>query len=244
MKARKRIRHIVIPDCQVKPGEDMSHLDWVGNYIAAKRPDVVVNLGDFADMPSMSGYDVGKAAAEGQRYAADVAAVRAADKRLTRPWRKLDCRRELLLGNHENRINREREAQPRFRDTLSVKDLGFEANGWRVRPFLEVVTIDGIDYSHYFTSGEMGRPVSSAAALLRVRHRSAVMGHVQRRDVAIHRETQHTAVFAGICYRSPQAYLGPQGNVQRPGIWMFNEVRDGVFDPMFVSLEFLAEEYS
>ena len=69
-------KHIVIPDCQVRPDVELSHLTWIGNYIAAKHPDVVVNLGDFADMPSLSSYDVGKASAEGKRYAKDVEAAK------------------------------------------------------------------------------------------------------------------------------------------------------------------------
>ena len=52
--------HAVIPDCQVKPGQDYSFLRWVGNYLAEKKPDVIVQIGDFADMPSLSSYDVGK----------------------------------------------------------------------------------------------------------------------------------------------------------------------------------------
>ncbi len=52
--------HAIIPDCQVKDGVDLSYLTWVGKYLAEKKPDVIVQIGDFADMPSLSSYDVGK----------------------------------------------------------------------------------------------------------------------------------------------------------------------------------------
>ena len=48
------MRHLIIPDCQVRPGDDLSFLNWIGQYIIDKKPDVIVHLGDFADMPSLS----------------------------------------------------------------------------------------------------------------------------------------------------------------------------------------------
>lgn len=97
---------------------------------------------------------------------------------------------------------------------------------------------------HYFTSGVMGRPVNSAAALLRERLGSATMGHVQHTDIAIHKKTQHMALFCGICYLHDEDYLGPQGNDTRRQIVMKHEVSDGRYDPMFVSLKFLQGRYS
>ena len=68
--------HLIIPDCQVKPGVPIDHLRWAGNYAAEKKPDVIINIGDFADMPSLSSYDVGKKSFEGRTYQADVEASR------------------------------------------------------------------------------------------------------------------------------------------------------------------------
>lgn len=240
--------HMVIPDCQVRPDVPYDHLSWIGNYAAEKRPDVIVNLGDFADMPSLSGYAVGKAQAEGKRYHEDVQAAKDAMQLLLKPIRRLrrQDRPELVLtlGNHEERIDREAENNPRWKGFLSSKDLGYQEAGWRVVPFLGVVDLDGIQYSHFFVSGAMGRPVSSAAALLRIRQRSAVMGHVQRVDLAVHPNTQYIGMFAGICYQHDEPYLTPQGNNTKRGIWMLHEVHDGTFDPMFVSLDFLKRRYS
>ena len=50
----------VIPDCQIKEGVPTEHLEWAGQYIADKKPDVIVNIGDFWDMPSLSSYDKGR----------------------------------------------------------------------------------------------------------------------------------------------------------------------------------------
>jgi hypothetical protein len=150
----------------------------------------------------------------------------------------------LTLGNHENRIDREADSNPKLLGTISTDDLCYPEFGWRVWPFLKVVRIEQIDYAHYFISGSMGRPVSSAAALLRTRQSSAVMGHVQRQDLAIHPFTQNIALFSGICYTHDETYLTPQNDTAcKRGIWVLNEVGGGTFDPMFVSLEFLRRNY-
>ena len=70
--------HLIIPDTQAKPGVPMDHLGWIGEYIVERKPDVIVHLGDHADMPSLSSYDVGKRVFEGRRYVADIEAANAA----------------------------------------------------------------------------------------------------------------------------------------------------------------------
>ena len=69
------MKHLVIPDCQVKPGISVKYLENIGKYIVEKLPDVIVCIGDFADMPSLSSYDIGKKSFEGRTYKADIKAV-------------------------------------------------------------------------------------------------------------------------------------------------------------------------
>ena len=63
----KPMKHMVIPDCQVTPDTPTDHLRWIGEYMVEKKPDLVVCLGDFADMESLSSYDIGKKSYEGRR---------------------------------------------------------------------------------------------------------------------------------------------------------------------------------
>lgn len=239
--------HLVIPDCQIHDGVPTEHLEWIGQYIADKRPDVIVCIGDFADMPSLCSYDRGKKRSEGQRYVKDIEAARSAMERLTTPFRSLagyQPRMVLTLGNHEDRITRAVEDFAVIECAIGLHDLAYESFGWEVYPFLEVVKIDGIEYSHYFTSGPMGKACSSAAAVMRARQGSAVQGHVQHTDIFFHPKTQKFTLLAGTCYLHEEAYLGAQGNVQRRQIVMLHEVEDGRADPMFVSLEFLRRKYA
>ena len=66
------MKHLVIPDNQVKFGEDFTYLNRIGKFMVEKKPDVVIHLGDFADMESLSTYDVGKKTFEGKRYVANI----------------------------------------------------------------------------------------------------------------------------------------------------------------------------
>lgn len=239
--------HCVIPDVQAKPGVPLEHLEWAGKYIADKKPDVIVCIGDFADMPSLSSYDKGKRSAENKRYKADIEAVHYAMELLMTPIVNepgYKPRLVMTLGNHEARITRFGDDNPAMYGVATIGDLGYEAWGWEVYPFLEVVEIDGIEYSHYFTTGVMGRAASSAAAMLRERQKSCTMGHVQTYDVAMHKKTQNRAIMAATFYQHDEDYLGPQGNDCRRHILFKHEVRNGKFDLMEVSLEYLRKKYA
>ncbi len=246
MRERIGRMHIVIPDVQVRPGVPLEHLMWVGNYIAEKRPDAVICIGDFADMESLSKYDMGTIRGENKRLQRDLIVAREAMDRLTQPFKLPDYQPELHLtmGNHEERLDRFANEHPYLEEVVGTHMLNYAAWGWKVHPFLKPVSVDGVDYCHYFITGESGRPVTSAAALLRRRHRSAVMGHNQKTDVAFHPVTHQWAIFSGICNLHDEHYLGPQGNNVRRQILVLHEVEDGRFDPMFVSLKFLRKAYS
>src|SRR3990167_1076141 len=95
-------KHLVIPDCQVKPGVDLDYLRWIGNYCVKKQPDVIVCLGDFADMPSLSSYDMGKKSFEGRRYKDDIKAAQTGMQTLLKPLWDFN---EKAARNHEKRYN-------------------------------------------------------------------------------------------------------------------------------------------
>jgi hypothetical protein len=251
-------KHLVIPDTQVKPGVPLDHLTWAGKYIVDKKPDTVIMIGDFADMESLGMYDVGKKAFEGRRYKADLeAAHQGMDLLLSPLWdfnrnakknheKQYHPRLVLTLGNHEERIDRVVEADPKLEGVLSLKDLEYEEFGWEVIPYLEPVIIDGVAYCHYFTSGTLGKPVTSAAALLSKKHQSCVMGHVQGRQIAYGTRAdgkQITGLFVGGFYQHDEAYLKWQGNKHWRGLWVLHEVEDGSFDEMPVSMKYLQRKY-
>lgn len=251
-------KHLVIPDVQIRPGDDTGFLTAIGNYIVAKQPDTVVCIGDFADMPSLSSYDQGKKSFEGRRYLSDVEATKDAMLALFAPIDEHNYRQrkngkkqykpnyQLTLGNHENRIDRAVDADSKLEGVLSVEHLGY-SNRWVVHPFLDVVVLDGVAYSHYFVTGVAGRPASSAAAQFRRTNMSAIAGHQQ--GLQIHTGNRAdgarlTNIIAGSCYEHNEDYLGPQGNQHWRGILVCHDVNDGEFDLMPVSLKYLKEKYA
>ena len=252
------MKHYIIPDTQVTPDSPTEHLRWAGEYAVKHRPDVIIHIGDHWDFPSLSSYDKGTKSFEGRRYLKDVNSGKAAMEVFMKPiWEEQARLRSnkktiwkprmvFLLGNHENRITRAIESSPELEGLMSFDDLGLEAMGWEVIPFLQVEVIDGVAYSHYFTSGVMGRPVSSARALVTKKMMSCVMGHVQDRDIAYARRGDGkgvTGLFAGIFYVHDQGYLTPQTNGSWRGVWMLNEVKDGCFDELPISLDYLHRKY-
>ena len=248
----------VIPDCQVKPGHSYDYLHRVGRYLAEKKPDVIVNIGDFADMPSLSSYDVGKKSFEGRTYQADVEATIEAMSVLMSPIRQLQLKQSknkkkiynprlvLTLGNHENRINRAIENDRKLEGLISTDDLSYEAFGWEVYEFLEVVLIEEVAFSHYFSSGTMGRPASTANAQLNRKHMSCVAGHQQGLQIATGYRADGrmlTSIIAGSCYEHDEDYMGPQGNKHWRGILMLHNVSEGSFDLTTVPLHYLEKKY-
>lgn len=249
---------LVIPDAQVKPGTPTEHLKWLGNFIVDKRPDVIVNIGDFADMPSLSSYDVGKKSFEGRRYKADVEATMKAMGDLMFPMFDLQRRQRVnkkrvyepelhfLLGNHEQRINRAVENDPKLEGTIDITDLNYETFGWKVHPFLAVVDLYGVAFSHYFTTGTAGRPASTANAQLNKQHQSCVAGHQQGLQIATGKRADGallTSIIAGSFYLHDEEYLGQQGNKHWRGALMLHGVDNGEFDLNLLPMRYLKERY-
>src|SRR5688572_13197523 len=134
-------KHAVIPDTQDKPGVNTDHLEHIGNYLAEKEPDTIIVIGDWADMPSLSSYDIGTKYYEGRTYQADIEArIAAMQRMLARIEAKNGLRRRrglkpyrprgiLTLGNHEQRILRAIEKDRKLEGTISMADLCFEKFG-------------------------------------------------------------------------------------------------------------------
>lgn len=253
------MKHFIIPDCQVKPGQDLSYLRRVGQYIVDKQPEVIINIGDFADMPSLSSYDVGKRQFEGRRYRDDIIAADEGMCALLDPLMVYNYKQRqkkekqylprmvMILGNHEQRIQRAVDNDAKLEGVLSIEDLRYKDYGWEVHDFLEIVCIDGIAYSHYFITGIAGRPASTANAQLSKQHMSCVAGHQPGLQIATaHRSdgTRLTSIIAGSCYEHFEDYQGPQGNRYWRGVLMLHEVVDGQFDLMPVSLDYLKKKYN
>lgn len=253
-----------LPDFQVKSGVPLHYLEWIGEYILYKKPPLIVHSGDFADMPSLSTYDIGKKSFEGRRYIKDIESTRHAMDILLKPIRTYNARQKsfrqkqykprmvLTLGNHEDRITRAIESDAKLDGTMALSDLGYEEAGWEVYPFLQPVIIDNIAYCHFFPRGANGRvnqlTRGAPNALTQVKREmmSCTSGHMQGLDFGIYTAAGGRRLYgliAGSCYLHDENYMGFQGNSYWRGIVMKHEVEHGQYDPMFVSLKYLERKY-
>lgn len=251
----RRYTHIVIPDTQLSPTHSTSFMWSLGRYVGHRKPDVIVHLGDLGDFPSLSSWDKGKKAFEGRRYKADVAAINDGVDKFERGMRKeagpkYRPRKVLVCGNHENRIERAVEEDAKLEGVISFEKDIYLPN-WEVYPFLEVVEIHGISYSHFFPRGANGQVnqqkngAPSARVQLLREGGSCTAGHQQGLDVSCYplKGRLQWGIIAGSAYPWDEGYKSPQGNKHWRGLIVKQQVSRGEFYPMFPTLESIVSEF-
>lgn len=251
--------HLVIPDTQCRPGAPTDHLRWLGEYIIDRRPEVIVHLGDHWDMPSLSVYDTpGSLKMEGARYEDDIEAgnegmrlilgpLQSLQQKLKRnKERQYNPRLVLLRGNHEHRVIRAINQQPKFAGTIGYHHM--DTRGWEVHDFNVPVVIDGVAYSHFFPNPMSSKPWGGNAhnVLNKVSH-SFTQGHRQGMDSA-ERYNQVTGslmrgLIVGSFYLHDEEYKGAQGNHHYRGLIVKHRVRDGGYTKMEVDVDYLCSKY-
>lgn len=246
---RDGLRIAVVPDVQAMPGVSFTHLTAYGKYIAAKQPDVIVCIGDFGDFPSLSHFERGTLSFEGRRYKKDLNSFHEAMQTFLEPIRATSGytpRMEFTLGNHEDHIRRAWHEDAKLEGLISIDDLKLKEYGWRVHEFLQPISVAGVAFSHYFPSGQMGRPIGTSRALLTKLHMSAVAGHQQGWDIAYSRRADGgnmAGIIAGSFYQHSYSYLSPFTNAHWRGAFFLHETKNGQFDEMKLSLDFLLRKW-
>lgn len=252
-------KHLVIPDAHAKYGQNLRRFDWLGQIIVDELPDVIICIGDLADMESLSSYDRGTKGFEGRRYYKDLEAAHEAQRRIMAPIAKYNAKRKykkynprfvMTLGNHENRINRAINADQILDGTISVDDLKYKEFGWEVHDFLDEVVIDGVTYSHYFVSGVMARPIGGehpATMLLNKRHRSCTAGHLHLADWSQRTEAGGKHIMGLLCgcyLEDDEEYVPKSVNeMWWKGLVIKRNVKDGMYDPQFLSLNTIKRRF-
>ena len=251
------MRHFVIPDTQCKPHGSTTHLTGAGRYIIDKQPERIIHIGDHWDMPSFSSYDKGRKRAEGQRYFEDIKAGNDGMDALMAPIHAYNKRQKkngkkqykpdmhFMIGNHEERIIRYCEDNPEMHGHIGYHDFNLLDHGWTVHEFTVPVTLEGVAYAHYFYNPNTGRPYGGVCSTrLKNIGYSFTMGHQQGKDQAERYLTNgdaHRALVVGSFYPHEEHYKGPQGNAHWRGCIMKNEVKEGNYDIMELSLKYLTE---
>lgn len=248
--------HIVIPDAHAHYQHNNNRAEWIGKLILDVKPDVVINLGDTADMPSLSGYDKGKKSFHGRTYAADIAAANDFEERLwgtVRAGKRKMPRRITLIGNHEQRIDRAVNIQPELAGTVSYKDLDLERWYDEVVHYAGdtpgVIEVDGVHYAHYFISGVMGRAIGGehpAYSLLSKEYVSCTQGHTHVFDHCVRTRADGRKIIglvAGVYQDYNSDWAGEVNKLWQRGVAVKRHVDRGTYDLQWISLDALKREY-
>lgn len=243
---------IVIPDTQVKADVCTDHIEALGNYIGAHRPDRIVHLGDHFDMPSLNTHSPRSSIEfHGASYQQDLEAGWEALNRLTKGFTRGKHKSyhpdmHFCMGNHEYRRDRLIKQEPYLQGALD--DYGVNQWGFKEHKFLQPVRLDGINFCHYAQGGAMGRPIGRANRIATQKHESWIVGHQQVLDIYLspHVRTDGSrvqCVIAGAFYSHDEGYMHTQGNTHWRGALMLTECNNGSFDFVSLSLDYLTKEW-
>lgn len=248
MKAK---RHFIIPDTQIRKGVPLNHMEWIGKAIKKYEPDVVVHLGDHWDFASVSKHSSpGSIDKEGKRIRDDIETGNDALRILEHAMGGFKPKRKVILrGNHEYRLNRYVSDHPELQGLLGDHLFNDRLYDWEVVPYFngspKAVEIDGIFYAHYFANPNTGQPISGT-----IQNRlskiggSFVQGHQQgllQGNVQYATGLIRHGIVAGSSYLHDEEYKG-MANSHWRGVVVLNEVRNGTFCEMPLTIDYLCRE--
>ena len=255
MPKRKPVEHVWIPDTQIRPGVPVDHITAAANYIVSKKPDVIIVGGDWYDLPSLSVYEKpGSKFFEGKSLMEDIRDGNLVWEQFRHPIRKAkgyNPRIVFIEGNHEYRMERAINEDPTRLENILGRHLllPYTEEDVEYVPFLEIKTIDGIMYSHYFCNpqslmrGVLGGQMDNRLNKLK---KSFTQGHQQTLITGSQYLPDGSRIrgcVAGAFYQHDEEYAGPQGHNYWRGIIYKHEVSDGDYDLMEVSLDYLLREW-
>lgn len=253
--------HLVIPDSHAIKDDNFRRFEAVGNYIAKNQPEVIINLGDAWDMPSLSRFDEGKKDFVFKNVADDIEAGHKAEALMFGPMIELNKKLAKakakqydpvivkILGNHEFRVKKLLEYEPRWDGSVSMASYNTRLPIKEVVvPYMDWIEIDGVFYSHVFVSGVMGRGVPNAKVMLQKKSVSCSMGHTHILDIANTTKPDGTRInglIAG-CLLDPdyRGFGGPQvDRIYWSGIIMKHGVENGDYDIETINIKRLLKDY-
>jgi len=249
--------HLVIPDSHAHPDYSNERFTWLGRLIVDLKPDVVIHLGDFVDMPSLCTYEERTREFEGRRYHKDVTSAIDAQEKLFAPIKAAKKKRPrfiLLEGNHEHRISRAVNTDHHKLDgVISIDDLEFDKFGWEFISYNGatpgIVIVDGVAYAHYFASGIMNRAIGGehpAYQMLMKQYMSCTQGHMHTTDFCIRTKADGDKIYglvAGVYQDYYADWAGEANELWWRGVVVKRNVNNGMYDPEWIGIDRIRRQY-
>lgn len=247
---------LAIGDLHADPRQNLRRCTWLGRLIAERRPQHIVQIGDFGSWDSVSAHEAKGSAGANARPSLDqdFEAVNGALSRMQREqpddYRPI---KDVTYGNHEDRIERYQNLNAELGQHLSLRrDELFARYGWRTRAFGEHRYIGGVAFTHAPLNG-VGRPYGGKTGSMRAGNDSMVdivHGHDHLRTLATIPKTGGRGVVQMMSigcalewgWKEPYARLGPGG-------WWWGAVEltvggGHIFSANFIDMRSIRMRYS
>lgn len=258
------LKVVLVPDPQIKTTSCLDHLEAASNLICEEKPDVIVAIGDWCDMPSLSKH-ASNIELEGTRIKDDIeagmegmrrllSAVDAYNDQQIKNKKKLyKPRMVFTTGNHcpATRIRRLVSEVPVL-DGYLEDSFGpwIKSLGWEVYDFLEVANVEGIRVSHYFQNPHSAKKAPIGGTIdnmIKSAGFSFIQGHTQGLKWGKHYlgdGTQRIGLVAGSFYLDKENYMGAQGDLSHwRGLVVLDDVKNGTADIREINIHRLMREY-
>lgn len=182
------IRVVAIGDPHDKPGRCKERFKWLGRFAADMNPDVVVSIGDWASLDSLSTHEMPGSQGDADRppFHEELESL---DESLSVFHLGLPVGSVPVFtthGNHEHRAVRAAQRQPKQCGDLPVRlDQVFARYRVTTKPFGEFLDIGGVDFVHC-PLNVMGREMGGMHVERTIGNgslRSLVFGHTHRSNV-------------------------------------------------------------
>jgi hypothetical protein len=248
---------VVFTCAHAKPEVSNERFSLLGKLLYDVKPDYVVDLGDGADMCSLNSFDTRKPEMiVSQSYEGDIDVYNDAQERLRHEFTKSKKRKPTFYGfegNHENRIRKAVELDPRLHgERYGVSFDHLQTSKWFDEyydyeygaPALR--EIDGVLYGHFVGAGNFGRPLSGkhhGASLIAKTLQSTTVGHSHRRSMFFEDRGRAIGLVAGNFKGAKEGWAGQSNDEWWTGVVIKHNIEDGMYEPEFVSLERMKEEY-
>ena len=205
-------RVAVLGDCHDDPHISKERFTWLGRFIVDMAPDRIVQIGDIADMESLSFHASNdtEAGRYKPRFVADMDSLREAMDLLTAPIEQanIKARRDITLGNHEHRIWRFEDSAPETSGLLQTQFASVLGNrGWTYHKYGKFLEIAGVDFVHIPLS-KMTKPLSKPA-IARQATRDCVFGHTHAESVVtIEKNNNQKIKLIDVGSAMPDGFIG------------------------------------
>lgn len=252
---------VVVFSCgHADPSASNERFSWLGEFLYDLKPDMVVDLGDGADMRSLNTYDTRyPQAIVNQSYEEDIDSYNDAMERIRWKFRYHRRKRPFYVGfegNHENRIKKALSHDPRLEGSkYGVSFSHLQTKQWfdeyheyeNSAPAL--VDYDGVVYGHYVSSGNFGTAMATkhhGYSLVEKLASSATVGHTHKFSYYFKGDARPKPLHGLVvgCFKGKEEGWAGQANAEwRKGVVVKRELNNGSYDMEWVSMSKLERVY-